>query len=82
VSARCTSTLHTEPEPDLPAAVYRVYAEPCHHQACKGLSCGGHPLCPACVAEIRAARTEWTATAETVEVTKVVWWRPCDRHRA
>jgi hypothetical protein len=68
MSARCTSTLHTEPRP---GASYRLHAMPCHHRACEGRICAGHPLCPTCVAEVRADRTTWLGTTEAVEVVLV-----------
>jgi hypothetical protein len=73
--AHCTSTLHTGHAP-APAAVYRLYAVSCQHPVCAGQTCAGHPLCPACVTEVRAARTEWTGTAEGVRVARVRSLRP------
>jgi hypothetical protein len=72
VTARCASTLHTEPRPERPTASYQLHAMPCHYQACEGPICAGHLLCPACVAEVRADRTTWLGTTEAVEVVLVV----------
>jgi hypothetical protein len=71
MTAHCSSTLHPEPRPDRPAAVYRLHAMPCHNPGCEGRICAGHSLCPECVAEIRADRTMWPGTTEPVEVVLV-----------
>jgi hypothetical protein len=71
VSARCACTLHPEPRPERPAAGYVLHAMPCHHRGCEGRICAGHPLCPACVAAVRADRTTWLGTTEAVEVVLV-----------
>lgn len=68
MSARCACTLHGVPRPDRPAAGYLLHAMPCHSKGCEGRICAGHPMCPACVAAIRADRTVWTSTGEDVEV--------------
>jgi hypothetical protein len=68
---RCSCTLHPEPRPDRPAAVYRLHAMPCHNPGCEGRICAGHLVCPACVAVIRADHTVWAGTGEDVEVVLV-----------
>jgi hypothetical protein len=70
-TVNCSSLLHAEPRSERPTASYQLHAMPCRNRGCEGRICAGHPLCPACVAEVRAGRTWWIGTAEAVDVVLV-----------